>query len=237
MDGWRIRKSWSDQGQTELQPLVPAEDQGIAPEALDPGASPAPAPEPMAVGVVLVNSGALVLSMNWVARCLLDGRGELRLEAERIRASSPRDDQQLRALIGEASQGAIRGEQRPGGALCLHRADGRAPLEVLVAALRAEQAGSAVAGTAVIYLIEPAFTPNLRRPPFAPVRGLTAAEGRVAALIADGHNCREAAQLLGLSHHTVRTQLKHIFTKTGVRRQSGLVRFMMGLESSTDHPD
>ena len=51
---------------------------------------------------------------------------------------------------------------------------------------------------------------------------LTSAEARVAALIGSGLSPRQAAEKLGISEGTVRTTLKHVFTKVGVSRQSEL---------------
>jgi len=55
---------------------------------------------------------------------------------------------------------------------------------------------------------------------------LTAAEARVASLIVEGYPVAEAAEELHISVHTVRTQLKSIFAKTGVSRQTDLIRIV-----------
>ncbi|NOX82075.1 MAG: helix-turn-helix transcriptional regulator [Alphaproteobacteria bacterium] len=51
---------------------------------------------------------------------------------------------------------------------------------------------------------------------------LTEAEGRLALALADGASIEQAAKAGGVSLHTVRTQLRSIFAKTGVKRQSAL---------------
>lgn len=51
---------------------------------------------------------------------------------------------------------------------------------------------------------------------------LTPAETRVATRIGSGLSPRQAAAKLGISEETVRTTLKHVFTKVGVSRQSEL---------------
>lgn len=52
---------------------------------------------------------------------------------------------------------------------------------------------------------------------------LTAAEARLAALIGGGGDLDAACEALHIGRATARTQLKSIFAKTGVRRQSELV--------------
>jgi DNA-binding CsgD family transcriptional regulator len=54
--------------------------------------------------------------------------------------------------------------------------------------------------------------------------GLTAAERRVASLVADGRTNREVAVALSLGERTVETHLTHIYAKLGVRTRTELAR-------------
>jgi DNA-binding CsgD family transcriptional regulator len=54
--------------------------------------------------------------------------------------------------------------------------------------------------------------------------GLTAAERRVAALVAEGRTNREVAAALVLGERTVETHLTHIYAKLGVRTRTELAR-------------
>jgi DNA-binding CsgD family transcriptional regulator len=56
--------------------------------------------------------------------------------------------------------------------------------------------------------------------------GLTGAEVRVLIAIMDYGGVAEVASALRLSPATVRTHLRHVFEKTGVRRQADLVKLM-----------
>jgi DNA-binding CsgD family transcriptional regulator len=53
---------------------------------------------------------------------------------------------------------------------------------------------------------------------------LTRAQAQVAALIYDGSNQVSVAERLGVSINTVKTHMKGIFAKAGVRSQRGLIR-------------
>ena len=55
-------------------------------------------------------------------------------------------------------------------------------------------------------------------------RGLTAAERRVAALVAEGRTNREVAAELFLGERTVETHLSHVYAKLGVRSRAELAR-------------
>lgn len=64
------------------------------------------------------------------------------------------------------------------------------------------------------------------------MHGLTKAESELAVLMAEGIGIEEAAGRKSVSPHTVRTQLKSIFSKTGVTQQTALTalvwRFVNG---------
>jgi DNA-binding CsgD family transcriptional regulator len=69
-----------------------------------------------------------------------------------------------------------------------------------------------------------------QRPPQEVLRtlyGLTPAECRVALLLADGHAPRKIADMVGVTDNTVRSQIKSIFAKTGVKRQAELIRLLL----------
>lgn len=55
---------------------------------------------------------------------------------------------------------------------------------------------------------------------------LTGAQRAVALFIAGGGSVAEYARQEGLSPATVRTHLKAVFAKTGVRRQADLIRLL-----------
>jgi DNA-binding CsgD family transcriptional regulator len=57
---------------------------------------------------------------------------------------------------------------------------------------------------------------------------LTATEARLATHIGAGGSVAEYAALHGVSLGTVRTHLKAVFAKTGVHRQTDLVRLLAG---------
>jgi DNA-binding CsgD family transcriptional regulator len=63
--------------------------------------------------------------------------------------------------------------------------------------------------------------------------GLTAAERRVAALVAEGRTNREVAAALFLGERTVETHLSHVYAKLGVRSRAELARTFRGDEQSS----
>jgi DNA-binding CsgD family transcriptional regulator len=73
------------------------------------------------------------------------------------------------------------------------------------------------------------FLTDLAKPPLAmpdrvaAILGLTSAEGRLVAQLVEGRELADAAERLGISVHTARSQLKSVFAKTDTHRQAELV--------------
>jgi DNA-binding CsgD family transcriptional regulator len=57
--------------------------------------------------------------------------------------------------------------------------------------------------------------------------GLTPAEARLAALLANGEELRTAAAKLSITYGTARVRLANLFEKTDTRRQGELVRLLL----------
>jgi len=118
-----------------------------------------------------------------------------------------------------------------GGVVRLPRPSGRRPLCALVAPLMPAPAGrlGPPSGTpgAVVTLSDPERGPH---PPATHLRalyGLTAAEARLLQEMAAGYSLRQAAERLGVTRETARTQLKRIYHKTATRRQAKLVKAVL----------
>ena len=82
----------------------------------------------------------------------------------------------------------------------------------------------------MLALISDPMEQGLQRDPgLLRLLGLTPAEARIAAAVGAGLPPREAARSLGLAESTVRSGLKVIFGKLGIRRQTELVKLVMHL--------
>jgi DNA-binding CsgD family transcriptional regulator len=62
----------------------------------------------------------------------------------------------------------------------------------------------------------------------AKLYGLTRSELRVLLAMSPGLCVREAAEMLGISVVTAKTHLHSIYAKTGISKQTGLMRLLMG---------
>ena len=82
--------------------------------------------------------------------------------------------------------------------------------------------------TALLMVAEEAARPVLSRASIRLQYGYTPAEGRLAELLARGHELKVAARLMGVTYGTARAYLKSVFDKTGVHSQVQLVARLLG---------
>jgi DNA-binding CsgD family transcriptional regulator len=119
-----------------------------------------------------------------------------------------------------------------GGMVLISRCS-RPPLQVLVSPIRPSAVRLSQKIAVVVFINDPS-RPQ-RRPEDTLLRtlyGLTRAECRVALLLSDGRAPKEIASKIGVTENTVRSQIKNIYNKTGVKRQSELVRLLLNHSST-----
>lgn len=181
------------------------------------------------IGVALVDITGALIATNGVADSMLsDGTG-LQLHAGRLHAESRGDTAALLAEIRRCalSQAAER-DPMDYAPLPIMRSDHELPLTVLV---RPGPAFSPLPRplrrTAILVIRDPGKQPAWPAPALARLFGLSTAEALLASELARGASLEEAAVALGISRNTVRSQLQGIFLKTGVNRQSELIRALL----------
>jgi DNA-binding CsgD family transcriptional regulator len=176
-------------------------------------------------GVALLNQRREPVLMNDYARRALADIGDLD-------SLLPQPSQQRRPDHGRAAEGRKQpalGEVLAGSSVhVIQRSAGYRPLSIIVQQLPVENSGPDDERPAFALIIsDPNRTIELDHTALCRLYGLTPAEGRLAALLASGKHIEGAAHLLGVSIHTVRTHLKHIFSKTETSSQSDLVRLIL----------
>lgn len=82
---------------------------------------------------------------------------------------------------------------------------------------------------AVVWIVDPAAKTQVAPRSLEELLGLTAAQSRVAAALAEGRTVREVAVSQGISEGTVRWHLKGIFARTGCSGQSDLLRLVLSV--------
>lgn len=154
-------------------------------------------------------------------RALDDRRPHARGAANKLDA---RLQQFLERVVAPDSDGAAE-EQ----GFIVERPSGRRPYTLLVTRLLPTPLlGADRDAQAVIFVSDPEDPSLGMRDLLSSLYKLSLAEADLASLVTAGHSLEEAAAIRGVSVHTARSQLKNIFSKTGVHRQSDLVRLILG---------
>lgn len=178
-------------------------------------------------GAVLLDGVGRLRQMNRAAEGLL-GDG-LSVRDGHLRARDGQDDARLHRAIGQALPGA------PGAAapsLLVRGADGRPQVQVDVVPVRprtdALEFITLGAGGALVLMR------GLETAPSGLVRqllglGLSPAEVRLAEALGRGGRLREIAAAQGIAYETTRSQLRSIFNKLGIGRQTELVALLARL--------
>jgi DNA-binding CsgD family transcriptional regulator len=172
---------------------------------------------------------ALALLQPWEEAAALLGRSPLLAQATRCRglaAAAGGDVEAAEALLERAAReheglGALLGRARSLLALGIVRRRGRQKRAARAAIAEAlaifEECGAAL-------FAEKARAELGRIGGRTREAGLTPAEQRVAALVAEGRTNREVASALVLGERTVETHLTHIYAKLGIRSRTELAR-------------
>lgn len=181
-------------------------------------------------GVILLDAAGRMAHANAVAANVLARRDGLAVDRAGCLVGARSDDTaRLRRLIRAAAVAGAGAGLEAGGVATLPRPQGRAyVVQVLPLAGATDLAASvpylACRPEAALLLADPDARPAPPEHRLRQAYGLTRAEAALAARLVDGLSLAEAAGVLGIGRNTAKTQLKAVFAKLEVERQTALVR-------------
>ncbi|MEH3116736.1 MAG: LuxR family transcriptional regulator [Methylorubrum populi] len=187
--------------------------------------------ERMRAGIVILDRRGRVRLVSPAAERLATGYLSLRTGAE-PNAAEPGDGARFDRFLAHVLPERSWPRQET---ILLRRRGGGRPLAVEALPLRGADpfpaAGAGLDG-GVVLLLRDLLAPATR--PIEPLLeelGLTRAEARVAALVGRGSAPREVADRFAVGESTVRSQLKAVYAKLAIRRQSELAVLITRLDS------
>ena len=183
------------------------------------------------IGVIHLDRRGRIVEANARALDILR-RGEgLRDQNGALHAWLPGEHQRLQRLLGRALP-ALWGEAPASGSMTVRRASGQARLGVHVSPVGSGQSDFGSRRVAALMLVvDPASRSRIDPVRVTNVFGLTPAEGRVAALLAEGRSVREIAAAAGYRESYVRWLFKQLYKKQGISGQVALVRQVLALDA------
>lgn len=174
-------------------------------------------------GIAITRSDGKVVTMNEAVERIVGADDGLSFGNGGLVASSHRDNMQLSEMIAMATAG------RGGGSLLIRRPSGERAYPVFILPLPGvTTANRSHVPAAAILISDPEGTMEQHVRIAARLYGLSPAETAVALEIVKGSGRTTVAAKLGISGHTVKTHLGHIFGKTGTSGQVELARLLEG---------
>lgn len=182
----------------------------------------------LSIATLILDSDGRILETNQLARGMLAQGDGLKMVGGRLEASYPGDNKRLYKAIRAASSIAAQGGAALVEALSIARPSGQVSLGLVIEPVpQTEWSEGDSQPAVVIYSRDAVGQPMLSTAVTRQVFGFTPSESALAMELANGLSLEEAASSLGIRRNTARAHLRAIFSKTGVRRQTELVRLIL----------
>lgn len=180
------------------------------------------------LGVIVADAFGHPIRLNRAAKAILKAEDGLSLGRDGLQGESDGKPVKLKDVIWRTGRPGRGKKNDDTGAISLERPSGDRPLSLVVTSLRTESHYfDKDRPAALIFVGDPETHPHFDEGRLSRLYGLTRAEARLAALLAQDLSLADAADELSVSQHTVRTHVKRIFSKTTTERQSGLIRLLL----------
>lgn len=182
----------------------------------------------LSVATIVLDENGSALRINPIAQEILDASDGLKLVGGRLEATYPSDNRELQQLIRNAFS---KDDHEGGGsaeAMSVARPSGQVSLGLVVETIPSLEWAEGKSKPAAVVYIRDAVGKSLASEVITKqLFNLTRAETALAMELANGLSLEEAAEALNIRRNTARAHLRSIFSKTGVRRQTELVRIML----------
>ncbi|BCN27339.1 hypothetical protein VYA_45310 (plasmid) [Vibrio alfacsensis] len=183
----------------------------------------------LSIATVQIDESGRILEQNVFANELLTQEDGLKVQGGKLTAHYPNDNRELKQLIQNSFK-MVRESDRPilPEAMSIARPSGEVNLGVVVEVIPSPAWENSIGqGKAVVYIRDSVAKSQASSHVAKKIFGLTTAETALTLELANGLSLEEAAERLNIRRNTARAHLRSIFSKTGVRRQTELVRILL----------
>ncbi|MBV8249728.1 MAG: LuxR family transcriptional regulator [Comamonas sp.] len=180
------------------------------------------------VGVVVLDQNGQVLECNPAATSILDLQDGLKISGGMLEANYANDNRKLQRLIKDALVHTQVSRLSMTEGMSVSRQSGQLNWGVVVQSISPDEWTEGKQRPSVAVFVRD--TGGKADPPVKLAQQLfqlTPAETSLAIQLANGLSLEEAAEALNIRRNTARAHLRSIFSKTGVRRQTELVRIFL----------
>lgn len=182
----------------------------------------------MLVGTLILDKSGVVIRSNRVADEILAQKDGIHLSRDTLHADYRQEDHELQRLMKLALSGHHLTTPTVPEAIAVTRPSGRAKLGIVIRTIPLGEWSEGQHRPAVaVFIRDPERKSQASNELLRQLFGFTPAEANLALLLANGLTLDEAADELSIRKNTIRAHLRSIFTKTGVTRQTTLVRLLL----------
>lgn len=186
----------------------------------------------LTLGVIVLSPTGQILHRNEMADLLLESHPAVGMTPDgKLKVWSREEQSQLDSLIESLAAADPRDVETRAQALGFHHPDRELPLTIMAAPLDEAPDGLDMEdhrGCVALYLSDPESPTFVQAEALQKVYGMSPAEAAVAIGLANGLTLSEIARSNGVSQETVRSQLKSVFSRMGVKRQQDVIRVILG---------
>jgi DNA-binding CsgD family transcriptional regulator len=184
-------------------------------------------------GVIALDGDGRITNLSAPAKHLLDCQDGVRIRNARLEAIQPSENHKLQEMLAAADQLWKNPLQSSSKSLLLSRKSEEKPLQLTVfpfitTALLVEDSTRVL-----VFLSDPSRKPASRAAVLSALYQLTPTESRLADLLLQGLEVRQAADQMQTTLETTRFHLKRILAKTNTHRQTELIRLMVSLPGTS----
>jgi DNA-binding CsgD family transcriptional regulator len=182
----------------------------------------------VAEGVLLLDAGRRIVFANRSAEIMQSNCDGFSFASEEVTLGMKEENETLQGLIAQALSPISSPGIAAGGVMRASRSSGKRPYGIFVAPVSKQSLALSIFQPAVCVVItDPERQPLLQTQRLQKMFGLTRAEAKLAACLANGQELKSAAEELGITYGTARSRLAQIFQKTETRRQGELIRLLV----------
>jgi DNA-binding CsgD family transcriptional regulator len=184
----------------------------------------------LVIGLILYDNNAQPVYINPTAQAIIEGHPAMQLQDGDLILTNPEDEKNLRKTIIRTAEIDPDDSWKQSVAIGITHPDVEAPLPILVTPMHAHLITSDLdyeGAQVAVFLSDPNLQQPISIDNLVSVYSLTPSEAQVAISLANGPSIDEIAENSHHSAHTIRSQLKSVFRKTGVSRQSELIKLLL----------
>ena len=184
--------------------------------------------EQLSVGSIILDENGRILNCNEMAAKLMAQKDGLLRADDNLQLANRKQTNELQKLIANVLDNQRRGAAAIVQAMTVPRPSGLSDLGVVIRPVPVTEwsEGHAVP-TVAIFISDPEQASEAPIQIITRLFGFTPTEASLAMLLVNGLTLDEAAAELNISRNTARTHLRSVFAKTGVGRQTMLVRLIL----------